>query len=389
MIGLTSYPAYELLRQHWWGDLIAIYLFLGGLGGMTMLVSYYHWLKGAPTRSVLSEGIGGIIAVLIGIGCLVLDLGHPERAYYILMVPGLNPFAAVLLVVGVIALLVSYYYHTHKASRETVVGCLIGGVVSLAAGVMVHATGLGMAGLYPTLMTNMTSFIFVGTILLIMFIIFSILFVAPIIAKRWRVLRWLRTITKFWEEKRPLEVIGLIATLLGIGVALYTGILIGVVESVPFWHTPALPILFLVSAFSTSLSFYCVLLTPQIPLVGWKDKEKLVRLVHQVAYADGVTMIFELIVLGTYALISSYGPPAAMNSVELLIQGDLAPAFLGGVVLIGLVVPILGIFLYELRGPYSGKKALTAFILSLLVLIGGLLLRYVVLSAGVLQVPLV
>ena len=320
----TGEHIYELMKQPWWEELIATYLFLGGLGGMILCLAFYFWLRGKPAKLVITQGVTGIIAVIFGILALILDLGRPERFYLVLISPNLNT----------------------------------------------------------------SSWIFIGSVLLSLFVVFAILFIAPIIADNLKSFKWLRPLTNLWHGKVALSIIGGIAFILGLGVALYTGILIGVVYSAPFWHTPALPILFLVSAYSTALATYCFLIYPQVGRAeDEEEKKSLLEAIHWGVLSDGLTMLFEILVIGIYILIASYGPPASTESVSMLLTGDLAPLFMGGVLIAGLIVPICLIFLYEIRTPHSTKTMLVTMLSCLLVLIGGFLLRYTVLGAGVIQVP--
>lgn len=292
---------YYLIQQPWWGILIALYLFLGGLGGMAYCVSYYFWRKGGDEKLVTYGSLLGLVAVIVGSIFLVFDLGHPERFYLVFVSPKLNT----------------------------------------------------------------KSWIFIGSTLLSTFMLFDAIFLAP------RIFKWIP-----WSKDGSVaRVSGLIAFLAGIGVAAYTGVLIGVVYNIPFWNAPALPVVFMISALSTGLASLVLLMM----FVNREAKE-----IHVMAKTDGFVMIIELIVLFLYLLIKSYGPVGAIESVKSILYGWLAPYFVGGVVLMGLAIPVMLIFGYEVKRP--GVTAITA-ISSIFVLIGGALLRYVILSAGLLQIP--
>jgi len=270
---------------------------------MAFCISFYFWRRGGSESLVVSGSILGLIVVFVGTLALVFDLGHPERFYLVLISPKLNP----------------------------------------------------------------TSWIVMGSMLLSAFMMFTALFVAPM-------LRWFRWVP--WAKSQTaIRTFGWLAFLSGIGVAAYTGILIGVVFNIPFWNAPALPVIFMISALSTGLASLILLM-----LVVEKDAEE----IHVMAKTDGFVMIFELIVLSIFLLIRSYGPIAAIESVNTILFGWLAPYFVGGVLLMGLAIPIMLIFGYEVRRP--GVVTVTA-ISAIFVLIGGALLRYVVLEAGILQIP--
>ncbi len=293
---------YFLLEQPWWGVLIAFYLFLGGLGAMAFCVSFYFWRRrGASNKLVVGGSITGLIAVLVGTIALVLDLGHPERFYLVLLSPRLN----------------------------------------------------------------LSSWIAIGSMLLSAFMIFTAAFVAP----KLRQFSWLP-----WADSAAEMFFGWLAFASGIGVAAYTGILIGIVFNIPFWNAPALPLIFMISALSTGLASLILLM-----LAVERESE----IVHTMAKADGFVMIVELIVISIFLLVRSYGPVGAIAAVNMILFGRLAPYFVGGVLLMGLAIPIMLVFGYEVRRPTKSVAAISA----ILVLIGGALLRYVVLEAGILQIP--
>ena len=298
---------YYLMEQPWWGELIAFYLFLGGLGAMAYAVSFYYWRKGVTGRMIVGGSIAGLVAVFIGTMALVLDLGHPERFYLVLISPRLN----------------------------------------------------------------LHSWIFIGSTLLSAFMLFTALFVAPM-------LKWFEWLP--WKKDDGLtKAFGWLAFFSAIGVAAYTGILIGVVYNIPFWNAPALPVIFMISALSTGLATLVLILAPS-------EDEETHRITKELAKSDGFVMLVELIVLALFLLIRSYGPVGAIEAVRTILAGWLAPYFVGGVLMVGLAIPLMLIFGYELRKEGSATRYV-AILSAILVLVGGAMLRYVVLEAGILQIP--
>ncbi len=53
--------------------------------------------------------------------------------------------------------------------------------------------------------------------------------------------------------------LGTVIAVLGFGIMLYTGLLLGLLKAVPFWNTPALPLLFVLSALSTGVAIVLAL----------------------------------------------------------------------------------------------------------------------------------
>ncbi len=151
-----------------------------------------------------------------------------------------------------------------------------------------------------------------------------------------------------------------------VAVATYTGLLIGTMLARPIWNTPILPVLFLVSALSTGLA--------AIGLVGMLSGQ---QEVHALAAALRIPhmllLIGELLVLYFYLTIVNSRTP---DAVSLLLRGALSRTFWWGVVLVGLVLPIV----LDLLAPAAGA-ALEA-VSAVCVLVGGYLLRRAVLAAG-------
>ena len=70
------------MLQTQWGPLIAIYLFLGGLAGGTLLVSSIIGLKkpGVFTKTVRFGAWAGTILLIVGVLCLLAETTMPTRA---------------------------------------------------------------------------------------------------------------------------------------------------------------------------------------------------------------------------------------------------------------------------------------------------------------------
>lgn len=215
---------------------------------------------------------------------------------------------------------------------------------------------------------NLQSWIVIGTFLLTSFLIFASAFIAPYIK---------RLVDTLERKQNPYKSLWMVSIPLRNRVSAYTGLLIGRLFNVPFWNAPALPVIFMISALSTGLSLLILILLL---------KREELTIVRSLAKSDGFVMIAELIVLAIFLIIESYGPVGAIQSVNIILFGHLAPYFVGGVLLMGLAISIMLIFGYEVKA--EGKKAEYITMLSAtFVLIGGAMLRYVVLEAGILQIP--
>ncbi len=180
--------------------------------------------------------------------------------------------------------------------------------------------------------------------------------------------------------ERALKWLSGLAAVFALATAIYTGLLLGVVKAVPFWNTPMLPLLFLVSALSTGAGAVLVVLAIQRvvrpPAQG--EVEQVRESEHLLSRVDIPLVVVELLVLFFLLFIMSGGTSIAAESARYLVAGGFAAAFWVGVVVIGLLVPVV-LEVVALRGGQSWTLGALA---GVCLLVGGILLRYAVLSAG-------
>lgn len=179
-----------------------------------------------------------------------------------------------------------------------------------------------------------------------------------------------------WFPWRDLEVLRLIvavlAILIGCGVLLYTGIELSSMKGRVLWNTPAMPILFAVSGLLTGLAADILLfgLWPYkaggagdgLAAVGLTVEAMKVLCVGLVVATLVVTLVYLFM---TYTSSNSSAKKAALR----WIKGSYAPAFWGGLVALGLVVPLL-LFAFDIKLLNDA-----AFVL---ILAGGVFLRFLV-----------
>ncbi len=179
------------------------------------------------------------------------------------------------------------------------------------------------------------------------------------------------------------SIIAVIGAICGVATALYTGILIGVIVSRPFWNSPLLPVLFLVSAVSTGIGLVFLATTIWKVLAGQPDQVVVVAILGDLARADIVLILVECLIVYLYLQIAY---DRAKEAVNLLIRARFATAFWGGFVGVGLLIPLLLEYV-ALRLGDPNTEMLLGFVAGIAVLFGGLLLRFMLLGAGV-RVPL-
>ncbi|MFT9488041.1 MAG: NrfD/PsrC family molybdoenzyme membrane anchor subunit [Tepidibacillus sp.] len=180
-----------------------------------------------------------------------------------------------------------------------------------------------------------------------------------------------------------------LGVLFAIGTAGYTGLLIGVVKAVPLWNTSVLPVLFMVSAFSTGIAATVLFAT-------LADRKACYNM-QWLKKTHFSLMGLELILIFFMLYVTSAANEAAYQSVQALLVGEYALMFWLGIITIGLLVPMVieGVELFHFHAStkpqnlqvsaassLTGPSLLPALITEGFVLIGGFILRYIVLAAA-------
>ncbi len=175
---------------------------------------------------------------------------------------------------------------------------------------------------------------------------------------------------------------------LGIGVAIYTGIMLGAMPARPLWNSPILSALFVLSALSSGVA--------SIILAGVFFRRKSADPAIQGDYdnsnyllitSDALLVASELMVVFLFLLFGQLtigDVRYAMSSI--MPGGELAYMFWGLVVIAGLTIPLF-IELFQvvprlLYGRSFRSHAAVEVIVPLAILIGGFALRYTIVVAG-------
>jgi polysulfide reductase chain C len=161
---------------------------------------------------------------------------------------------------------------------------------------------------------------------------------------------------------RKLEYVG---SFLAVATAGYTGVLIAVVNGVPFWNTPVMPVLFMASAMSTGLA---------VAMIGAAIIDvTTIRTLSNFALGHVIFLAVECVVLMLLIFMSLTKSAEAAQSASMLISGALSPYFWALVVTIGILVPfVLSIAEYLQYGEMPKYLVVGA---DLCVLVGGMSLR--------------
>ena len=157
--------------------------------------------------------------------------------------------------------------------------------------------------------------------------------------------------------------LGTVSIVAGVALGIYTGILLSTLGARPLWASAALGPLFLVSGLSTGAAF--------AHLIAGNSEEKATLL-----RADNLFLVTELALIGLIlvGLLTASASHAA--AAGLLLGGPYTAVFWVFVVGLGIVLPLaIQLLMASHRIPHSVLPAL-------LVIGGGLALRFVIVSAG-------
>jgi len=109
---MNPYANGQLQRE--WGWWIAIYLFLGGIGGGAYTIGAVNWLIGDGAEASTTLGLWiGFPALAIGSICLLADLGSPTRAILAGMKPGTSWMARGFWIISVFMILAFLHFVLH------------------------------------------------------------------------------------------------------------------------------------------------------------------------------------------------------------------------------------------------------------------------------------
>jgi len=312
-----------------WNLLIVNYLFLAGLSAGAFAISSFATYIGGPHFRRVAR-IGALIApwpVAIGVGILVFDLGRPFAFY--------NLFLTV-----------------QFTSPMSIGSWLLTGFIFVT---------LAYAALWlPAPLDNLLRI--------------------PNRAHLKDFSRWTPLAQNTIRRWRA--ILAAIGFPLALGVGIYTGILLGAIPSRPFWNTPMVAQLFLFSAMSSGTA--TVLLVTA--LLGTRHEHGYEEERRLLVSTDMVFIVLEIFMLVPFLLHHALSTWSSASSIELILGGEYTLWFWIGVILLGIVLPLI-IEAYELF-PVILKEGATRYSLALsavsavLVLIGGFVLRFVFVYAG-------
>lgn len=174
----------------------------------------------------------------------------------------------------------------------------------------------------------------------------------------------LNVVTTFINQRpRLIQNIGIANMILGGSLGIYTGILLSTMGSRPLWNSSILSVLFLISGLSTAAAF--------VHMIAKNVYER-----ELLAKADNGFLVIELftIMLLLIGLLTSSAVHIA--AAKLLISGEYAAQFWTFVIGMGIIIPLI------IQLLAVNHKIKHTPIAPIMVILGGLILRFVIVYAG-------
>lgn len=165
------------------------------------------------------------------------------------------------------------------------------------------------------------------------------------------------------QRPRLIQNIGIVNMILGGMLGIYTGVLLSAMGSRPLWNSSILSILFLVSGLSGAAAF--------VHMIAQNVKER-----ELLAKADNSFLILELFVIMLLLVGLLTTSKVHIAAARLLLDGPFAAQFWVFVIFLGIIVPLI---IQLLAVNHKIKHTPVA---PVMVIIGGLILRFIIVYAG-------
>lgn len=269
-------------------------------------------------------------------------------------------------------------------SRDTIAryGAFIGPLpVIIGTSLLLFELGAPLRALNLFKLVNLSP-MSIGSWLLAFFMVLSVLYAATFCAAE----RWA------WAHKAKIALAWLCVPI-GVGVAVYTGVLLGAMPSRPFWNSPILAFLFTLSALSAGVAAIVFATTV---LRERSDDAEVERdfgnSTYLLAATDAILLAGELLIIFLFIMFAHLTIGSTKEAVKVILRGGpLAVAFWGLVVGLGIVLPLLAELRVVVPRLLYGREcrlhpAIDAAT-PLAILLGGFSLRYVVVVAGQITGP--
>jgi formate-dependent nitrite reductase membrane component NrfD len=168
---------------------------------------------------------------------------------------------------------------------------------------------------------------------------------------------------KLRNKQQFVKLLGALSMIFGGLLGAYTAVLLSAFSARPAWNSPMLWTLFLASGLSSAAAL--------VHLIGKDPAER-----HMLAKADNGFLIAELIIIVLMIIGFVSSSQVHIDAARLILSGPFAAVFWVFVVFIGIIIPfIIQILSVNNKIPHTN-------VAPILVMIGGLILRFIVVYAG-------
>jgi len=259
---------------------------------------------------------------------------------------------------GVAAYLLAFYQYL-KGDREFSLKAAFAGMASLLLGLLVLITHLGKpeAAIYTVLTPNLGSVMALGVFFNILTLLLGGLFALPAVLK-----------LPYASNEKAMKALGWLGAVFAFLVMTYTGTLLAR-TSIHLWRSPATPVLFILLALSSGVGLYV--------LVAYALKKEVPRVFLNLGM---LSTFLAFVTFTLYFALSNISTEAFRASIDLMLS-ELLPAT-AALYILGFLAP-LALQLYYYKKP--SKTLLLA--IALLLILQSLLARFLIVYAGVIELP--
>ena len=208
---------------------------------------------------------------------------------------------------------------------------------------------------------------------------------------KWAIVRWFKT-SPFLEKLHRKNLnrfrgwVGMAGIPVSLLVGIYTGVLLGALVARPFWNNPMLPMLFLVSALKAGTASICFI-GCFVKGFGGINREKMETNKFIIHSIDFILMILSIIAIILFVFGLYTSPGSSAEAAGLIMGGEFTFLFWGLAVVVGVLLPLL-LEIYEIIPHFISRVVMREHnpwitgVVTVSVLAGGFVLRYVVVYAG-------
>ncbi len=243
-------------------------------------------------------------------------------------------------------------------------------ICCVAVGCIFLVVDLGQPGVFWRVWTTSKSIIKWGATFLVIAAICALLFFVAYLGDGWAIFAPLSDLLKPFAS-----FLLLVGGFFGLCIMMYTGVMLSTLKAHAFWATPALPVLFTISAISTGCAAVVLSLGGWPAAASLESIEVCEEVLGNIHTVDIILALSELTVLLTMVLsFLGSGNVTATKAAKRWVMGSYAPFFWVGMIGIGLCLPLV---LYI--GGANSQMA-SEVVAPILVLCGGCLLRFLVVN---------